>query len=98
MEKSNDDLREKNNNLMIQKDLLQNEFFSLKNSFENEKNANTSHLNRLNELESNLQFLNAENSKLRDRENFSINEMSKMESMLNQLKKVINYLKSSITQ
>jgi hypothetical protein len=51
LEKSNDELREKNNNLLIQKDLLENEMKNLKISIENEKNSNISLINRLNESE-----------------------------------------------
>ena len=44
-------------------------------------------MNRINELEATIQLINAENSRLKDRESFSLNEMAKMESLLNQLKK-----------
>lgn len=87
MEKTNDDLREKNNNLMIQKDLLQNEFQSLKSSYENEKNSGVCLVNRINELEATVQLLNAENSRLKDRESWSLSEMAKLEQMLSQLRK-----------
>lgn len=80
-------MREKTNNLLIQKDLLENEFHSLKNSYESEKNSSVCLVNRINELEATIQLINAENSRLKDRESFSLNEMAKMESLLNQLKK-----------
>lgn len=88
LEKTSDDLREKNNNLLIQKDLLQNEFHSLRNSYENEKNAGVCLVNRINELEATVQLLNAENGRLKDRESYGMSEMAKMESLLNQLRKV----------
>lgn len=47
-------MKEKHNNLLIQKDLLENEFSNLKNAIENEKNTNITLVNRLNESEGNL--------------------------------------------
>lgn len=87
LEKTHDDLREKNNNLLIQKDLLQNEFHSLKNSYENEKTSSVCLVNRVNELEATVQLLNAENSRLKDRESCGLAEIAKMEAMLSQLRK-----------
>jgi hypothetical protein len=55
LEKSNDEYREKHNNLLIQKDLLENEMKNLKTSIENEKNSNISLINRLNESEGTFQ-------------------------------------------
>jgi hypothetical protein len=55
LEKSNDEYREKHNNLLIQKDLLENEMKNLKTSIENEKNSNLSFINRLNESEGTFQ-------------------------------------------
>ena len=55
LEKSNDEYREKHNNLLIQKDLLENEMKNLKISIENEKNSNISLINRLNESEGTFQ-------------------------------------------
>ena len=54
IEKSNDEMREKNNNLLIQKDLLENDTINLKAAVENEKNSNTLLASRVNELESNI--------------------------------------------
>ena len=47
-------MKEKHNNLLIQKDLLENEFSNLKNAIENEKNTNITLVNRLNESEGKL--------------------------------------------
>lgn len=47
-------MKEKLNNLLIQKDLLENEFSNLKNAIENEKNTNITLVNRLNESEGKL--------------------------------------------
>ena len=47
-------MREKNNNLLIQKDLLENDTINLKAAVENEKNSNTLLASRVNELESNI--------------------------------------------
>lgn len=87
LEKLNDELREKNNNLMIQKDLLDNEIATLKASIENEKSSHASLMNRYSDIESTIQMLTIENNKLRDRESFHLNELSKYKSMLNQSEK-----------
>ena len=52
LEKTSDEMREKQNNLLIQKDLLENEMVNLKNAIENEKNTKITLINRLNELQS----------------------------------------------
>lgn len=80
MEKSCDDLREKNNNLLIQKDLSENEIRNLKNLIENEKSQNTTLTCRLEEMEFNLK-------QSRDKESFNFNEISKLKSILIQLEK-----------
>ena len=49
LEKTSDEMREKQNNLLIQKDLLENEMINLKSAIENEKNNNITLVNRLNE-------------------------------------------------
>ncbi len=46
------ELLEKQNNLLIQKDLLENEMVNLKSAIENEKNTKITLINRLNELQS----------------------------------------------
>ncbi|CAF0772865.1 unnamed protein product [Brachionus calyciflorus] len=87
LEKTIDELREKTNNLSIQKDLLDNEIENLKNTVENEKKLNQTLTTRLNNLETNFQALNSENSKLKDKESFSLNEISKLKAIRNQLEK-----------
>lgn len=87
MEKSIDEFREKTNNLAIQKDLLNNEIENLKNTIENEKRLNQTLSNRINDLESSVQTMNSENSKLRDRESFTLNELAKLKSIQIQLEK-----------
>jgi hypothetical protein len=52
LEKTSDEMREKQNNLLIQKDLLENEMVNLKSAIENEKNTKITLINRLNELQS----------------------------------------------
>ncbi len=87
LEKTNDDLREKHNNLLIQKDLIENDLNNLKNSLENEKSSNIQLINRINELDSSIQAINIENNKLKDKENFNMNEIAKLKSFLSQLEK-----------
>lgn len=67
--------------------MLQNEFQSLKSLYENEKNAGVCLVNRINELEATVQLVNAENSRLKEQESFNLNEMAKLECLLNQLRK-----------
>jgi hypothetical protein len=52
LEKTSDEMRQKQNNLLIQKDLLENEMVNLKSAIENEKNTKITLINRLNELQS----------------------------------------------
>lgn len=87
LEKTNDDLREKHNNLLIQKDLIENDLNNLKNSLDNEKSSNIQLINRINELDSNIQTISIENNKLKDKENFNMNEITKLKSLLSQLEK-----------
>ena len=51
LEKSNDEMREKQNNLSIQKDLLENDIVNLRSCVESEKSASAILVNRINELE-----------------------------------------------
>ena len=51
IEKSNEEMKEKHNSLLIQKDLIENEMKNFKFSYENEKNTNLIFMNRVNELE-----------------------------------------------
>jgi hypothetical protein len=87
LEKSNDDWREKHNNLLIQKDLIENESHKWRNLLESEKQTNSSMVARINELETTVQLISTENSRLKDRENFGLNELAKQKSLLAQLEK-----------
>lgn len=87
LEKSSEDLKEKQNELLIQKDLIENEMKNIRASYENEKNSNSAFLNKVNELEANIQSLSNENNKLKDKENFNLNEVTKYQSILKQLEK-----------
>jgi len=87
IEKANEDLREKNNSLLIQKDLIENDMYNLRHALEHEKNSNSTLTHRLNESEAKCDALSNENFKLKDRENFNINEIHKLNSVLNQLEK-----------
>ncbi len=75
--------------MLIKKDLIENENKNFKASYENEKHSNLVLVNRVNELESDIQAISAENSKLKDKESFSLNEVSKYQTILIELKKVI---------
>ena len=87
LEKQSDDLREKNNNLLIQKDLLDNEIANLRSLLENEKSMSAALTHRAEELEVCVQSLHVEAGKRRDRENFNLNEASKLRTALVQLEK-----------
>ena len=107
LEKSNEEMKERNNELLIQRDLLENEF---KSQLEYEKNTNALLINRLNEAEgkptctswngaigqfgsilpfasASLKMLTLENNRIRDKENFTLNEVSKFQAMLSNLEK-----------
>jgi hypothetical protein len=87
LEKQLDDLREKNNNLLIQKDLLDNEILNLKSSIEMDKESNRSLALKLSELETTVQCVLIENNKLKDRESFNANELSKLKSIIMELER-----------
>jgi Rho-associated protein kinase 1 len=87
LEKCNEDLREKHNDLLIKKDLLENDMYNVRNTLENEKSANLMLMKKVSDLEANLQLMLSENNKLRDRESFNLNELAKLKSILNQLEK-----------
>ena len=87
IEKTNEDLREKNNSLCIQKDLIESDMFNLRKAFDYEKTSNASLTGRLNELEARFDSLSSESVKLKDREVFSQNEISKLNSALKRLEK-----------
>jgi chromosome segregation ATPase len=87
LERLNDDLREKNNNFLIQKDLLDNEIATVRTALDHEKTANANLTGRVDELEASLQLGHMETSRLKDRENFHLNELSKLKSLMSQLEK-----------
>lgn len=88
IEKSHEEMKEKQNELLIQKDLIENEMKNFKTSYEAEKDSNLSLFDRVNELEATIQFLSSENNRLKDKENFNLNEVSKYQTILDQLEKV----------
>jgi len=87
IEKSHEEMKEKQNELLIQKDLIENEMKNFKTSYEAEKDSNLSLFDRVNELEATIQFLSSENNRLKDKENFNLNEVSKYQTILDQLEK-----------
>ena len=87
IEKTNEDLREKTNSLLIQKDLIENDMFNLRNSLEHEKNSNVALITRLNELGASFEALANESAKIKDKENFHMNEILKLNAIINQLDK-----------
>lgn len=87
LEKSNDEMREKLNDLLIQKDLLENDLLKLKILIETEKSNNHNIVNRINELEANNQLCIFENNKLKDKEHYFLNEILKHQTMMNQLER-----------
>jgi len=84
-EKINEEMKETQNSLLIQKDLIENEMTNMRSLYESEKANSLSLFNRVNELEGNLQVVTSENHKLKDKECFNINEVSKFQQLLRQL-------------
>ncbi len=87
IEKLNEEMKETQNSLLIQKDLIENEMTNLRSLYETEKTTSLSLFGRVNELEANLQAATAENSKLKDKEGFNLNEVSKFQQLLGQLER-----------
>jgi chromosome segregation ATPase len=87
IEKLNEEMKETQNSLLIQKDLIENEMANLRSLYETEKTTSLSLFGRVNELEASLQAATAENSKLKDKEGFNLNEVSKFQQLLGQLER-----------
>ncbi len=87
IEKLNEEMKETQNTLLIQKDLIENEMTNLRSLYETEKTTSLSLFGRVNELEASLQAATAENSKLKDKEGFNLNEVSKFQQLLGQLER-----------
>ncbi len=87
IEKLNEEMKETQNTLLIQKDLIENEMTNLRSLYETEKTTSLSLFGRVNELEASLQAATAENSKLKAKEGFNLNEVSKFQQLLGQLER-----------
>lgn len=80
-------MREKTNNLLIEKDLLENEIENLKNKVELDKKENQNLKSRIDELEPKLQNISSENNKLKELDNFYLNEVPRLKKTISQLEK-----------
>lgn len=87
LEKLNEDMKEKLNNINMIKNTLQNDLLALQSLLDKEKGANNALIERYNECESKKDASLIEISKLKEREANLLSENTKLQSNLNQLEK-----------